>query len=111
LNSKCPDTGNLSVLRELDFSLQKDNPNWDELLDAITRQVAFMLTNKKEALMQALYRLDVRENKLRAVLDHEAPEKWAISISALILEREKERLMWRQKYAAFNPIEDSDSTG
>jgi L-rhamnose mutarotase len=109
LNSKSPDTGNLKVLQELDFTLPHENPNWDELLAAITRQVAFMLTNKTEALMQALYRLDVREYKLRAVLDHEAPEKWAASIARLIVEREKERLMWRQKYAGFNPTEESEN--
>ena len=103
------DTGNLKVLRELDFTLPHENPNWDELLEAITQQVAFMLTNKTEALMQALYRLDVREFKLRAVLDHEAPEKWAASIARLILDREKERLMWRQKYAGFNPTAESES--
>lgn len=104
-----PNTGNLKVLRELDFSLPKENPDWDELLEAITQQVAFMLTNKTEALMQALYRLDVREYKLRAVLDHESPEKWAASIARLIVDREKERLMWREKYAAFNPTEDSEN--
>jgi hypothetical protein len=104
-----PDSNRLHVLHELDISLPHENPDWDELLAAITQQVAFMLTNKSEALMQALYRLDVREYKLRAVLDHEAPEKWAASIARLIVEREKERLMWRQKYAGFNPTEESDS--
>ena len=103
-----PDSNSLHVLRELDFSLPQENPDWDELFEAITRQVAFMLTNKTEALMQALYRLDVREYKLRAVLDHEAPEKWAASIAHLIVDREKERLMWRQKYAGFNPTEEPD---
>ena len=104
-----PDSNRLHVLHELDISLTHENQDWDELLAAITQQVAFMLTNKSEALMQALYRLDVREYKLRAVLDHEAPEKWAASIARLIVEREKERLMWRQKYAGFNPTEESDS--
>lgn len=109
MNSKSLGTGNLKVLRELDFTLPQENPDWDELLAAITQQVAFMLTNKTEALMQALYRLDVREYKLRAVLDHEAPEKWAASIASLIVDREKERLMWREKYAAFNPTEESEN--
>lgn len=109
MNSKTLDSGNLKVLRELDFTLPHENPNWEELLDAITQQVAFMLTSKTEALMQALYRLDVREYKLRAVLDHEAPENWAASIARLIVDREKERLMWREKYAGFNPTEESDS--
>ena len=106
-----PDSQNLKVFRELDFALPGGNPDWNELTEAITGQVAFMLTNKTEALMQALYRLDVREFKLRAVLDHEAPEKWAASIAGLIVDREKERLMWRQKYADFHPTDESESAG
>lgn len=104
-----PDNQNLHVFRELDLALLPGNPDWDELLEAITRQVAYMLTHKTEALMQALYRLDVREYKLRTVLDHEPPEKWPSSIALLIVEREQERLMWRQKYAGFNPMDEPDS--
>jgi len=94
---------NLSILtkalHELEVPEQKPEADWSLLKAAIEKQVAFMLANQGERLMQVLYRLDVREVKVQQIFAHHPPETWPEKITQLILEREEERLKWRAFYS------------
>jgi len=98
-----PDPFLTKSIQELEIPEGDDIRNWDSLLIAIQRQVAFMLKNQTERLMQILYRLDVQESKVKMVFQQETPDKWAGKIAILIVQREKQRQMWRNHYASSQP--------
>ncbi len=69
-----------------------------ELKDWLSQRIGQMLQNQSERLMQAFYRLDISEPKVKAVFSSCAPELWPDLLAGLVLEREKERAYWRAKY-------------
>lgn len=59
-----------------------------------------LLMNNTSFLYQALYRLDVKEDKVKkAFEDNPEAELAAERISVLIVDRQKEKLIWRKKYS------------
>ena len=78
------------------------------LLSMLEDGIQQLLSNNTEKLFQILYRLDIPESKVQAILKNHLPENWANRIAGLILEREKERLKWRAKYQS---EQNSDSAG
>jgi len=78
-----------------------------ELLVAIKARVAHMLEVEPELLMSYLYRLDVLEVKIKAVLDKSSPVNPVDGLSHLILERQKERQATKDKYKS-DPIDGYD---
>jgi hypothetical protein len=72
----------------------------EDLKDWLSQRIAWMLENQGEKLMQAFYRLDVSEAKVRSVFSSHTPEFWPGLLADLVLEREKERAFWRSKYAS-----------
>jgi hypothetical protein len=94
-----PDAGIQKCLQELEVSGGTPPQDWETLKQAIQRQVAYLLNHQTERLMQILYRLDVRESKVAHVFETERPETWAEKIAGLVVDREKERLMWRKRYS------------
>ena len=70
-----------------------------ELLDILTSQVAFLMDRKLDYLLSLLYRLDVLEPKIKAVLYNQEIIEPARGLAKLILERQKERVATRSKYS------------
>lgn len=70
----------------------------EELLQLLRRHIAWLLEEKPERLMQIFYRLDVSEPKVRQVLREKPDGEWALELARLVVEREKIRLYWREKY-------------
>jgi hypothetical protein len=70
----------------------------EELLQLLQRHIAWLLDEKPERLMQIFYRLDVSETKVRQVLREKPDGEWALELARLVVEREKIRLYWREKY-------------
>ena len=69
-----------------------------ELLDAIRARVGHMLDHEPDLLMSYLYRLDVLEVDLKAVLNKNSGIAPVEGLSKLILERQKLRQATKDKY-------------
>lgn len=83
----------MEIISGIDDSLSEE-----AFLKAIEIRVASMLESDPELLMSYLYRLDILEDKIKAVLSTESVMAPIEGISRLILERQKERLLSKQKY-------------
>jgi hypothetical protein len=75
-----------------------------DLYNAIKDRVAYLLETSPELLMSSLYRLDVLEVKINAVLAPDSPVAPIEGLSRLILERQKERIESKRKYKSDPPI-------
>jgi len=84
-----------------------DNISEEELYKVIKARVEVMLDTEPELLMSYLYRLDILEVKIKAVLSKGSPLPPVEGLSRLILERQKERTATKKKYKQ-GPIEGWD---
>jgi hypothetical protein len=75
-----------------------------DLFKAIRDRVEYLLEKNPELLMSYLYRLDVLEVKINAVLSPNAIVPPIEGLARLILERQKERIATKQKYKSDPPI-------
>jgi len=75
-----------------------------ELYQAIKARVEYLLEKNPELLMSYLYRLDVLEVKINAVLAPNSIVPPIEGLSNLILERQKERIASKKKYKSPPPI-------
>ncbi|HVD99624.1 MAG TPA: hypothetical protein VNB90_15555 [Cytophagaceae bacterium] len=68
--------------------------------DKLYTVVVELLMNDTATLYQALYRIDVREEKVRNIFsDNPLAEIAAERLTDLIIERQKEKIEWRKKYS------------
>lgn len=81
------------VTELLSNSLEIDAPfSPDRFREILTQRIAWLIDNRIEFLFQALYRMDVDEQKVHAVLPGaHAAEK----LADLFIERAKQKLKWR----------------
>jgi len=75
-----------------------------DLYNAIKERVAYLLETSPELLMSSLYRLDVLEVKINAVLAPNSPVAPIEGLARLILERQKERIATKKKYKTDPPL-------
>ena len=75
-----------------------------DLYEAIKARVTYFLETNPELLMSYLYRLDVLEVKINAVLAPDSPVAPIEGLSRLILERQKERIETKKKFKSEPPI-------
>lgn len=69
-----------------------------ELLDILTSQVEYLMDRRLDYLLSLLYRLDILEPKIKAVLYNQEIIAPARGLAQLILDRQKERVTTRSKY-------------
>lgn len=75
-----------------------------DLYRAICERVEHYLDRSPDLLMSYLYRLDVLEVKINAVLRPDSPVAPIDGLARLILERQKERIASKKKYKSEPPI-------
>ena len=70
--------------------------NHDTLVKELTRAIEFLIEKDFEKLMHILYRIDVKEAKVKTVfgLQHDVAQQ----IALLIIEREEQKVITRAKY-------------
>lgn len=90
-------------------ALRCETPDWDLLLDALTRRVDHLLTHDYERLLHGMYLIDVSEERFNQALDPAGAEIPPRAIAKLILERELEKLESRRRYSRAGPLADSKS--
>jgi hypothetical protein len=99
---QCANTGTIAaiVCKDLRLPLLESNimDNEDELLLWLEAQIGHLLTHDPHRLMQALYRIDVDEEKVRQSFSHVSST--ARLLSQHVIERIRTKLEYRKKYRA-----------
>ena len=88
-----PDNNNENIFPEFTEHISEE-----ELYQVIEKRVAFYLDSQPDILMSYLYRLDVLEKDIKAVLAPGYPMPPIQALSQLILERQKSRIATKKKY-------------
>ena len=70
----------------------------DELKENLTACIVYLLLNEMEKLLHILYRIDVNENKVKAVFAQQDATAIAPALASLIIERELEKAEFRAKH-------------
>jgi hypothetical protein len=81
----------------------------EALFQILCDHVAWMMEHRMDQLLSLLYRLDVLEIKINAVLTPDYPEPPHIALAKLILDRQAERLATREKFKQENPSTKPDN--
>ncbi|MEM7298115.1 MAG: hypothetical protein AAF391_07595 [Bacteroidota bacterium] len=71
---------------------------FDRLEEYLTRQVNYLLDHDLNKLMNALYRIDISEQKVKRLLHQSEQGKIALNLAKAIIEREKQKVLTRLKY-------------
>jgi hypothetical protein len=94
-----------SALIIKDFQLESDalidesKLTYDSLLNRLAQIVDHLISKDFNRLLNALYRIDVSEEKLKSVLA-QRPENTSLVIARMILERELQKVASRKKNSA-----------
>ncbi|MFY0687029.1 MAG: hypothetical protein JXQ90_07690 [Cyclobacteriaceae bacterium] len=87
-----------------DFNLEEDfdyteDQSFDRLHAWLARIVNYLLEKDFARLMNALYRIDVPETKVKHILTLSDPDNLASALTTAIIEREKQKVVLRKKYS------------
>ena len=93
----------LSELIIHDFNLDTEQNllevgHLDELREKLEKIVAYLLDNEFERLLNAMYRLDINEDKFKIALSGMGAKAISEEITDLIISREIQKLKTRIKY-------------
>jgi hypothetical protein len=76
----------------------RDVPAIGELEDLLAEKMNIMIQTDFGALVQLLYRIDVNESRLRALLQENAGENAGRVIARLIIERQWQKIETRRRF-------------
>lgn len=101
--------GNVKKLSEIiirDFNLETnksliDIMHLDELKEKLEKIIAYLLDNDFERLLNAMYRLDINENKFKRAISDLSGKSASSEITDLIIAREIQKLQTRIKYSRY----------
>ncbi len=86
-----------------DFLLDEELPETALTIEDLKKQlipiINYLLDKDMSRLLNALYRIDVSEQKVKKVLAAGNPETLASDIAQMILEREMQKVITRRKYS------------
>lgn len=88
------------ICRDFGFNTQELAPqdSIHELNEELTAIIKYLLDKNFSKLLQAMYRIDIDENKLKAALSSDPPDQVAPNIAVLIIERALQKIDTRRKY-------------
>jgi hypothetical protein len=98
--------GEMEVLSGLiirDLNLEEENSvvfsnNLEELKSKLEKIIAYLLDNEFERLLNAMYRLDINEDKFKEALAFNGSQDISSRITELIIEREIQKVKTRIRY-------------
>lgn len=71
----------------------------DELCRMLAKQIQYFLDHDFSHLLNALYRIDIPQNRVEEILTYAEPQKIALKLSEAIIEREQQKMITRIKYS------------
>jgi transposase len=96
----------LKVLKNL--IAEKDNTSKQQLKKVLVAYINGLLVNDFEKLLQLLYRTDVNEEKLKALLKQYPDQDAAMLITDLLIERELQKKSTRENQPGGSNICDEE---
>lgn len=98
--------GGMEVLSGLiirDLNLEEENNavfanNLEELKSKLEKIIAYLLDNEFERLLNAMYRLDINEDKFKEAFAFSGSQGISSRIAELIIEREIQKVETRNRY-------------
>ena len=103
MNQTEPEIRECADLVVTDFRLE-ENPfspvheDMEAFRQKLRSLIAHLLDHDFERLLQAMYRLDINENKFRKSLSGKFSTDVALEIADLVIERELQKVITRRKY-------------
>jgi hypothetical protein len=91
-----------AIIISRNFSLPVINTDIEDLHKALSNVICHMLIHDYQKLLNLLYRIDVEEKKFQEAFQEGSSELVSGKISRLIIERELEKAIYREKYRNFN---------
>ncbi len=83
---------------EVDMEFEEGENDFDRLEDWLTKQVNYLLDHDLNRLLNALYRIDIAEEQTKELLQGSKQGQIARNLARAIMEREKQKVITRQKY-------------
>lgn len=83
-------------------SLPESVASTDDLKKALIPVINYLLNKDLNRLLNALYRIDISEKKVKEVLTLEHPENMASCLADLIVQREMQKVITRNKYKGYS---------
>jgi len=90
-------TGTL-IKKDLDINLENNFISEEQLEEALADKIYDLIQNQLERLFSILYRLDINEAKVHYALKMNELIPAHFAIARLIIAREKQKIISRQKY-------------
>lgn len=90
-----------------EFNIQEDG-SWEEWMNQLAVRINAMILSDFTGLVNLLYRLDVSEPRIRAVLSDQAGSDAGSLIAALMVERQLEKIRTRELYRSAKDIPDDE---
>ncbi|MDH5367029.1 MAG: hypothetical protein OEW67_08590 [Cyclobacteriaceae bacterium] len=70
-----------------------------DLKEQLTKIISFLLDKDLQRLLNAMYRIDISEQKFKEALAINPPSEVASAIAQLIIDRELQKVITRRKYS------------
>lgn len=83
---------------EEELEIGEENNSFDWLESYLEKQIDYLLDHDFNRLMNALYRIDISENRVNEILHSSQSDGMALKLSKAIIEREKQKVLTRIKY-------------
>ncbi|WP_436515488.1 hypothetical protein [Ekhidna sp. To15] len=83
---------------EVEMEFEKGENDFDRLEEWLTKQVNYLLDHDLNRLLNALYRIDIPEDRTKELLQGSKQGEIARNLALAIIEREKQKVITRQKY-------------
>jgi len=80
-----------------DFNLDQ-HTNAEQIKEALTNVLIYLLLNNIERLWGILYRIDVNEQQVKDLFNLQNPKAIAPALADLIIERQLQKIASRKKY-------------
>ncbi len=74
------------------------NASQQELFESLRKRLRYLLNHDMPGLLQALYRMDVDEHRVKEVLAISHPDNMSTELGLLLWERAKKKIETRKKY-------------
>ncbi len=84
--------------KDLEIEILGEQIEIEEIIRQMVKALQPLLDKDMERLLHLFYRLDLNENKVKAILSSEKPEQIAHSLAILILKRELQKAQTRILY-------------
>jgi hypothetical protein len=97
-----PSESETATIISRNFSLPAISSDMEDLHKTLSEAICHMLLHDYQKLLNLLYRIDVNEKKFQEAFKEGSSELVSGKISRLIIERELEKAIYREKYRNFN---------